>query len=116
MENGYRPLLAHPERMPLDEATFRTAIEQTLATGAVLQGNLHSLAGGEGDTAAARSRTLLAEGRYHVLASDTHRPAQVPGRAAGLAVAAEIAGGRRGADRSPSSVPARSSPPGERFA
>ena len=53
--------------------------------GVLLQGNLNSLSGGEGPFAQMLADRLLAEGRYFLLASDTHGPDSVPGRIAGLA-------------------------------
>jgi protein-tyrosine phosphatase len=84
-DQGYQPVLAHPERMGLDEVELQQVIDDLLARGVWLQGNLNSLGGGEGRDAQRRADAWLAAGRYHLLASDTHGPDSVAGRAAGLA-------------------------------
>ena len=95
VENGYQPLFAHPERMDLDDATFARAMRQTADVGALLQGNLNSLSGGEGPIARDRSQALLRDGSYFALASDLHRPNQVAGRARGIAEAVALVGPER---------------------
>lgn len=84
LERGYQPVLAHPERMGLPEAELDRVLACLSGQGVLLQGNLNSLAGGEGPAAQQRAEHLLETERYYVLASDTHRPESVPGRHAGL--------------------------------
>jgi protein-tyrosine phosphatase len=83
--HGYQPVLAHPERMGLDETELQAVIDDVQERGVWLQGNLNSLGGGEGPHAQRRADTWLAADRYYLLASDTHGPNSVDGRAAGLA-------------------------------
>lgn len=81
---GYQPVLAHPERMGLDEEELQQVITELEGRGVWLQGNLNSLGGGEGKAAQKRADAWLAAGRYFLLASDTHGPDSVAGRAQGL--------------------------------
>lgn len=81
---GYQPVLAHPERMGLEEQELRTLIERLVEQGVWLQGNLNSLGGGEGAMAQFLADGWLSAGRYHLLASDTHGPDSVAGRQDGL--------------------------------
>lgn len=81
---GYQPVLAHPERMGLETEELNAVIADLQARGVWLQGNLNSLGGGEGRAAQGRADAWLAAGRYYLLASDTHGPDSVAGRAAGL--------------------------------
>jgi protein-tyrosine phosphatase len=91
-ERDYQPVLAHPERMGLVEDELEMVIDRLQARGVWLQGNLNSLGGGEGSTAQRRADRWLAEDRYHLLASDTHGPDSVAGRAVGLARVREQCG------------------------
>jgi tyrosine-protein phosphatase YwqE len=83
--NNYQPVLAHPERMGLVEEELERVIDRLQARGVWLQGNLNSLGGGEGSQAQRRADRWLTDDRYHLLASDTHGPDSVAGRAIGLA-------------------------------
>lgn len=85
LAQGFQPVLAHPERMGLEESELCEVIDDVTRRGVWLQGNLNSLGGGEGKDAQRRADAWLAAGRYHLLASDTHAPDSVLGRAAGLA-------------------------------
>lgn len=87
LKRGYQPILAHPERMGLEEKELSTVLESVTRRGVVLQGNLNSLGGGEGKRARDLAWNLLGAGRYHVLATDTHDPSSVPPRLQGLAKA-----------------------------
>ena len=88
---GYSPLLAHPERSPTRHG-FARLITRLARRGVLLQGNLRSFSGGEGQHALDLARGFLADGRYACLASDTHRPPGLFDRARGLRVAGELAG------------------------
>lgn len=97
LEQGYQPILAHPERMGLvsdqdGNDQLGPLCQRLIAKGVLLQGNFNSLSGGEGPTAVSLARNWLAESAYHVLASDTHEPPSVDGRVRGLAVALECVG------------------------
>ncbi len=89
---GYTPILAHPERMPLDDAALGRLLDRLQAMGVLLQGNFNSFSGGEGEAAAVWARRLLREGRYFLLASDLHDPDHTEGRFEGLAIAQVEAG------------------------
>ena len=106
LSEGYQPVLAHPERIGIDDderwlAELRrwTSPEQRGGRGGrggrgrrglLLQGNLRPLVGGDGPTAARRGRTLLGQGAYAVLALDMHRPDTLEERLAGLTAAATL--------------------------
>ena len=85
LDNGYQPILAHPERMGLADGELNAVLDDLQSSGVWLQGNLNSLSGGEGETAQRRARKLLRDDRYFVLATDTHAPSSLPGRLDGLA-------------------------------
>lgn len=85
LQEGFQPVLAHPERMGLEEDELEAVIEELCQRGVWLQGNFNSLGGGEGAAAQRRADAWLAAGKYHLLASDSHGPSGIDGRAAGLA-------------------------------
>lgn len=85
---GYRPILAHPERLGYDEQGMGEVLEDMAGRDVLLQGNFASLSGGEGPDAATWGRRLLREGAYDLLAMDMHRYDMLPPRFEGLAVAA----------------------------
>lgn len=93
-QQGFQPVLAHPERMGLDQEELDQVIADLLARGVWLQGNLNSLGGGEGRAAQQRADRWLERGCYHLLASDTHGPDSVAGRAEGLARVQQMHGQR----------------------
>lgn len=84
LDERYQPVLAHPERMGLEESRLLSLLDDLQARGVWLQGNLNSFSGGEGPEARELGRILLRTGRYAALASDTHGPESVPGRRSGL--------------------------------
>ncbi len=93
LDNGYQPILAHPERLPatpdLDKRLM--ALE---AMGVWLQGNFRCMTGEEGYHADRLVRHLLQGGRYKLMAMDMHRPETLEGRLDGLQlVAAEFGQG-----------------------
>lgn len=69
VEEGYQPVLAHPERYlwasPADYARWHAA-------GALFQRNLGALEGFYGNPAAERARYLLEKGWYAILGTDLH--------------------------------------------
>jgi protein-tyrosine phosphatase len=84
LAGNYQPILAHPERMGLaDVALFRLA-DSLIKRGVWLQGNLRSLAGGEGTAAQSQLESLVRKGRVHALATDTHGPGDIEGRLKGI--------------------------------
>lgn len=84
VQQGYQPILAHPERMGLAEDELEELLSSLTRRGILLQGNLNSLSGGEGPQAQQRMHAWLAEGRYWLLATDMHGPDTLPGRMAGI--------------------------------
>lgn len=92
LEQGYQPILAHPERMGLSGEELKALSERLVAKGVLLQGNFNSLSGGEGENALRLSQDWLSQSSYYFLASDTHEPNSVPGRLAGLTSALESIG------------------------
>lgn len=92
IDAGYQPILAHPERMCLDERDLFKLIDAVKELGVWLQGNFNSLGGGEGPQAAEWSRHWLANGFYDLVATDMHRPDMLTGRFRGIDEAARILG------------------------
>ncbi len=85
LEQGYRVILAHPERLPMED--FDGVLDHLQQRGIWLQGNFNSLSGGEGPTAHQRSLRLLREQRYRFLAMDMHRIHTLPQRLEGYLTA-----------------------------
>lgn len=83
-EQGYRVLLAHPERMELTFGSLDEVLARLAAGGVVLQGNLNSFGGREGLRAQELARRLWSAGQYEVLATDTHNPLGLVRRLAAL--------------------------------
>lgn len=92
IEAGYQPILAHPERMCMEEQELFKLIDALKELGVWLQGNFNSLSGGEGEQAAAWSRAWLSEGAYDLVATDMHRPEMLAGRFRGIETAERILG------------------------
>lgn len=89
---GYRPILAHPERMTHDDDGELDALLDRLAgRGVLLQGNLKPLAGRDAPGSFERATRYLDEGRYYALAIDMHRPDSLEDRLAGIATVEERA-------------------------
>lgn len=81
---GYRPIVAHPERYRNHDARL-TVLQRCRAAGAHLQVNAGSLLGQHGDRARAVANALLQQGWVDYLASDHHaRGEPATGRAAAL--------------------------------
>jgi protein-tyrosine phosphatase len=95
LQAGYHPILAHPERMDLDDREWDAVLERLEQLGVWLQGNLRCIAGREGPRTAERARCLLRMGRYRVLATDMHGPTDLADRLAGLQVGAQLVGARK---------------------
>lgn len=92
LERGYQPILAHPERMGLPLPLLTPLLDDLQSRGVLLQGNLNSISGGEGPQARQIALELLKDGRYHLIASDMHRPNKLAGRFAGLQMLEEQIG------------------------
>jgi protein-tyrosine phosphatase len=73
-QNNYRPILAHPERMGLEGDELEAVRVELAEMGVIFQGNLNSLAGGEGRRAQVRMERWLDDDRYHIIATDMHGP------------------------------------------
>ncbi|QDT62869.1 tyrosine-protein phosphatase [Calycomorphotria hydatis] len=91
-ENGYQPILAHPERMPMWDDEWDRLLDQLQERGVLLQGNLKPIAGRDAPGSHDRAIQLLREGRYHVLALDMHRPRDLADRLAGIDIVREVVG------------------------
>lgn len=88
---GFTVILAHPERMGAMHLRPAT-IERVLKMDVLLQGNLQCLSDPPDRPTRQLAERWLAEGRYHLLGSDLHRPGTLASRWAGLARAMELAG------------------------
>jgi protein-tyrosine phosphatase len=84
LERGYQPILAHPERMGLEESDLERLLLDLEHMGVWFQGNFNCMTGGEGRTAARWVRRLLNEARYFAMALDMHRPETLESRLEGL--------------------------------
>lgn len=83
LEQGYTPILAHPERMNLD-GKLPGQLDALAERGVLLQGNFNCFTGDEGHLAAERVRRFLQEDRYALMAMDMHRPDALDTRLEGL--------------------------------
>jgi protein-tyrosine phosphatase len=92
LQNGYRPILAHPERMDLEDREWDAVLRRLEDNDVGLQGNLRCLAGREGPRVAERATRLLREDRYRVLATDMHGTQDLADRLAGLTAVSEQVG------------------------
>ncbi|MBP6825715.1 MAG: hypothetical protein KA165_04050 [Saprospiraceae bacterium] len=75
-KEGYRPILAHPERYSYYFENFKT-IEGLKETGCLFQLNAMSLAGYEGKEITKRARKLLDQEWYEFVGSDVHNSQQI---------------------------------------
>jgi protein-tyrosine phosphatase len=94
-DEGYQPVLAHPERMPIYDDQLEEILLELQSSGVWLQGNLRCIAGVEGVTPHTRMRRWLAEDRYEIIATDMHRPECLDERLDGISVVEEQLGPRR---------------------
>jgi protein-tyrosine phosphatase len=83
MEEGYRPILAHPERTT-DQYRLLERLRALHKRGVLLQGNCLPFTGAEGPDPQHIMRQLLAEQRYDFIALDMHGPDSLPDRLKGL--------------------------------
>lgn len=94
MDQGYTPILAHPERSPT-KVGYDEQLDELAARGVLLQGNLRCFTGEEGFYPDQNVRRYMDENRYTLLALDMHRPDTLQGRLDGIALAAEAYGADR---------------------
>jgi protein-tyrosine phosphatase len=92
LENGYQPLLAHPERMSVPPVEWFRVLDRLTERGVQLQGNLNSLTGNEGGQAQDVAVELLKQDRYFVLAMDMHGVDGLGDRYRGLEIAETLVG------------------------
>jgi protein-tyrosine phosphatase len=92
LEQGYQPILAHPERMDLDDREWEAVLRRLEHISIRFQGNLRCLAGREGPRVAERASRLLREDRYKVLATDMHGVPDLGDRLAGISAVVEQVG------------------------
>jgi protein-tyrosine phosphatase len=86
LKHKYRPILAHPERIPDQRGDLDARLREVEAMGVLLQGNARSLTGAEGLPASMMARQLLGEQRYHFYALDMHRPETLMQRLDGMSL------------------------------
>jgi protein-tyrosine phosphatase len=92
LQEGYHPILAHPERMDFEELQWDAVLRRLHQKGVWLQGNLKCLAGHEGQQVGQRARRLLSEDRYRLLATDMHGTPDLGDRLAGLSAVEQQVG------------------------
>jgi protein-tyrosine phosphatase len=92
LQTGYQPILAHPERMDLDDREWEAVLRRLQQSGVWLQGNLKCLAGHEGPRVGERALRLLSDDRYQVLATDMHGTPDLADRLAGLSTVEQQVG------------------------
>jgi protein-tyrosine phosphatase len=83
LDEGYTPVLAHPERLPCPDDLIER-LDELAAMGVLLQGNFKPVTGDEGLGPMTIARRLLDEDRYVFMALDMHRPDSLASRFEGL--------------------------------
>lgn len=83
LSEGYRPILAHPERIGMKDG-LETQLDALTSRGVLLQGNFRCMTGEDGYLPDQRIRQYIQEGRYWIMAIDMHRPSDLPSRLDGL--------------------------------
>ena len=86
LDQKYRPILAHPERIPDHRGDLDQHLREAQEMGVLLQGNARSLTNGEGMPASMMLRKLLREERLHFFALDMHRPETLNQRLDGMSL------------------------------
>jgi protein-tyrosine phosphatase len=81
---GIQCMLAHPERLPMDDRLFHATIDRLLDRGVWLQGNLKSFQAETDERVQRKALALLKANCYHIIASDSHGPRSIPSRIKGL--------------------------------
>lgn len=82
IEEGYQPILAHPERLSINNADEK--LGALADRGVLMQGNFRCMTGEDGFLADQLVRRYLVEQRYTFLALDMHRPDTLESRLDGL--------------------------------
>ena len=93
LEEGYQPILAHPERINIKRKIKQRLIE-LVDQGVWLQGNFRCMTGEDGPLADTMVRQLLAEDRYTFMSLDMHRPGDLTIRIDGMDMTASENGQR----------------------
>lgn len=83
LEQGYQPILAHPERLACTKVLDAKLAELT-ELGVWLQGNFRCMTGQDGFEANRWVRQLLSEDRYRFMALDMHRTESLNSRLDGI--------------------------------
>lgn len=83
LEEGYQPILAHPERSPCSVAQPKKLTELR-DRGVWLQGNFRAMTGEDGYAASTMVRELLRDEAYTFMALDMHTPIDLESRLDGL--------------------------------
>lgn len=96
IENGFRPILTHPERLSWIESNYQTICELD-EVGCVVQITAQSITGGFGKRALYWSERMLDEGRVDIIASDAHN---IKSRPPGMSKARDLIAKRLGEDAS----------------
>jgi len=84
LEQGYTPIVAHPERTNMDGKKLEAKMDELAREGVLFQGNFQCMTGEAGFHADQRIRHWLAAGRYTFLAMDMHRPEGLEARLDGM--------------------------------
>ena len=88
LDEGYTPILAHPERSPTQD-NYDEHLAELKERGVLFQGNLRCFTGEEGFYPDKQVRQYMQDGLYTLLALDMHRPDALQGRLDGIAIAAQ---------------------------
>jgi protein-tyrosine phosphatase len=91
LSRGYKPILAHPERIGALQRD-QTAITRLTDLGVLLQLNSWCLGESASAITAEIATRLLKEGQYFLIGTDLHKPSGVEMRIAGIELARNIAG------------------------
>lgn len=91
IEQGYQPVLAHPERS-LKRTGQTDRIYRYREMGVLFQGNVRPLTGADGALAGELVRRFLDEGLYAAMALDLHRPDGLASRLEGLETLSALVG------------------------
>jgi len=90
LAEGYKPILAHPERIGIaDTNKLADHLDALTARGVLLQGNFRCMTGEDGYLPDQRIRQFLKEDRYWLMALDMHRPTDLPSRLDGVQMVIE---------------------------
>ena len=92
LARGFKPILAHPERMNFQDHELNAVLDHLREMGVWLQGNLNSMSGGEGTQAQMRMKHYLRNDKYNLIATDMHRPTDMTGRMNGIRHLGEFVG------------------------